>query len=164
MSAMPRGQLVASASPAPTVEYPVHACQAGLPSRGRPWPPSPCTWPTVQASGLTGLLPMMASSGLIVVTDSPSQYEDLLSLLREFFTLHCVDTVPLQDLVSCHLQYSGRSSLPYPKPSGEVGKARPACHLASAECALAGGQGDGQTFFSPSITTWLFCPTGTTGE
>jgi hypothetical protein len=41
---------------------------------------------------LQGLLPAMASAGLMVEGDPPAQYADLLTLLREVFSLDCVDT------------------------------------------------------------------------
>jgi hypothetical protein len=45
---------------------------------------------------LQGLLPALASAGLRLEGDPPAQYADLLSLLREVFTLSCVDTANLQ--------------------------------------------------------------------
>jgi hypothetical protein len=45
---------------------------------------------------LQGLLPALASAGLRLEGDPPTQYADLLSLLREVFTPSCVDTANLQ--------------------------------------------------------------------
>jgi hypothetical protein len=48
--------------------------------------------------GPQGLLPVPASAGLIVDGDPPAQYADLLSFLREVFSLEYVDIGLLQEV------------------------------------------------------------------
>ncbi len=111
MSAMQRGQLVALASPA-------------LRPVSRPcWPNRPAvTWLLVAALhlafwlgiSLQDLLPVLASIGLKVEGDPPAQYADLLSLLREVFTLSCVDTANLQLATSAAINKELTCTFPTP--------------------------------------------------
>jgi hypothetical protein len=64
---------------------------------------------------LQGLLPVLASAGLMVDGDPPAQYADLLTLLREVFTLSCVDTANLQLVTSRDIYRELTCTLPTPR-------------------------------------------------
>jgi hypothetical protein len=64
--------------------------------------------------GLHGVLPGMASAGVRVDGDPPVQYAGLLTLLREVFSLDCVDTGCLQEVKSAAIYKEFTLTLPTP--------------------------------------------------
>jgi hypothetical protein len=67
--------------------------------------------------GLRSLLPVTASAGLIVDGDPSAQYADLLSFLREVFSLEYAETCRLQEvkLAAIYKEFT----LTAPTPLGE---------------------------------------------
>jgi hypothetical protein len=63
---------------------------------------------------LHSLLPVLASAGLRLEGDPPSQYADLLPLLREVFALSCVDTANLQLATSAAIYKELTCTFPNP--------------------------------------------------
>ena len=63
---------------------------------------------------LRGLLPQLASAGLMVEGDPPRQYGDLLDLLREAFSLDCIDINNLQEAKSAAIYKEWTLTLPTP--------------------------------------------------
>jgi hypothetical protein len=63
---------------------------------------------------LQRLLPGLASAGLRLEGDPPAQYADLLSLLREVFSLSCVDKANLQLTASAEIYKELTCTFPNP--------------------------------------------------
>jgi hypothetical protein len=63
---------------------------------------------------LQGFLPGMASAGLMMDGDPPVQCAGLLTLIREFFSLDCVDTGDLQEVISAAIYKEFTFTLPTP--------------------------------------------------
>ncbi len=64
---------------------------------------------------LQGLLPALTSAGRRLEGDSPAQYADLLTILREVFTLSCVDTANLQLATSAAIHKELTCTFPTPR-------------------------------------------------
>ncbi len=64
---------------------------------------------------LRGLYPALASAGLTLVDQPPPQYAGLLDLLRETFTLDCVNTNSLQETQSAAIYKEWTLTLPTPR-------------------------------------------------
>ena len=66
-------------------------------------------------TSLANLLPTVPSAGLMLPGQPPPQYAGLLDLLREVFSLECVNTARLEDVQSAKIYKELTATLPTPR-------------------------------------------------